>query len=148
MRKVRYIHWGWLMMLSGIVNLFAVPAMSSEAIIYEYDALGRLVAVQNSGSANDGVDTTINYDDAGNRLSYQETGSDNAMALFHRNSELRSDTAITLAGCNDIYPANTMVGSFKSSWRCRHCKCQRSKRDMYDFESLRRTFTNSYRNKC
>lgn len=53
----------------------AVPASASETVTYTYDALGRLVAVQTSGTVNNGQDVTISYDAAGNRTNYTVTGA-------------------------------------------------------------------------
>lgn len=46
------------------------PAGSTETVTYTYDALGRLVAVQKTGSANNGQTQTFCYDRAGNRIRY------------------------------------------------------------------------------
>jgi YD repeat-containing protein len=43
------------------------PAPGSETIILTYDALGRLIQVNRSGSINNGAQSTYNYDSAGNR---------------------------------------------------------------------------------
>jgi hypothetical protein len=45
------------------------PVYAQETTSYAYDALGRLVLVTHSGSANDGTSTTYTYDAAGNRKS-------------------------------------------------------------------------------
>jgi hypothetical protein len=55
--------------------LSAVPALASETITYSYDALGRLVATSSSGSANNGLSTSITYDPAGNRQTYTVAGA-------------------------------------------------------------------------
>ena len=57
------------MLLAGAC-VVAVPGYSvsaGETVLYEYDALGRLVVVQQGGTINNGVTTEITYDDAGNR---------------------------------------------------------------------------------
>ena len=45
----------------------AATAMASETINYTYDARGRLVQVQRSGTVNNNVSATYTYDKAGNR---------------------------------------------------------------------------------
>jgi len=50
-------------------------AQAGEAIAYSYDALGRLVATTNTGSFNNGVNTSLGYDAAGNRLCYKVGGA-------------------------------------------------------------------------
>ena len=48
---------------------------ASETQTYSYDALGRLVAVQYSGSANNGRAHSLCYDAAGNRTQYKSSAS-------------------------------------------------------------------------
>lgn len=43
-------------------------AMAQSTVKYEYDALGRLVAVRNEGGDNDTVSVDYAYDKAGNRI--------------------------------------------------------------------------------
>ncbi|MBU0832118.1 MAG: hypothetical protein KKH33_07010 [Alphaproteobacteria bacterium] len=50
------------------------PAVANETQTYKYDALGRLVKSQHSGSINNGVQTTYTYDRAGNRSHVQVIG--------------------------------------------------------------------------
>ncbi|TMJ18609.1 MAG: hypothetical protein E6G92_01850 [Alphaproteobacteria bacterium] len=45
----------------------AATAMASETISYSYDARGRLVKVQRSGTVNNNVSATYSYDKADNR---------------------------------------------------------------------------------
>jgi hypothetical protein len=45
----------------------AVAAIASETITYSYDARGRLVKVQRSGSVNNNVTANYSYDKADNR---------------------------------------------------------------------------------
>lgn len=49
-------------------------AWAAETITYTYDALGRLVAVQSSGTVNNGQNVTTTFDAAGNRTNYTVTG--------------------------------------------------------------------------
>lgn len=57
----------------------AVPALAiaAETIAYRYDARGRLVGVDRSGSVNNGVVTNYSYDKADNRTAKTTTGSPN-----------------------------------------------------------------------
>lgn len=56
------------------LHAVAVPAAASEATVYTYDGLGRLVAVTVSGGPNDGQQTSIGFDPAGNRANYSLGG--------------------------------------------------------------------------
>jgi len=60
------------------VLLSSSPAVASETQTYTYDELGRLTAVQYSGSVNNGQAHSLCYDPAGNRTNYK---SDSAGAL-------------------------------------------------------------------
>lgn len=55
----------------------AVPALAiaAETIAYRYDARGRLVRVERSGSVNNNVATNYSYDKADNRTAKTTTGS-------------------------------------------------------------------------
>jgi uncharacterized protein RhaS with RHS repeats len=57
----------------------AVPALAiaAETIAYRYDARGRLVAVERSGTVNNNVNTSYSYDKADNRTGKTTTGSSN-----------------------------------------------------------------------
>lgn len=59
-----------------LLSVLFMPSIAAAAdtVTYTYDALGRLVAVSNTGGPNDGVDSAIAYDPAGNRTSYGVTG--------------------------------------------------------------------------
>lgn len=63
--------------LAAIIAFVTIPsrALSSETIIYTYDAKGRLVKVERSGSVNNGVQTTYSHDKADNRKNLKTTGS-------------------------------------------------------------------------
>jgi len=60
---------------------FTALAMSSaglragETVVYTYDELGRLVKTTQSGTVNDGVETDVAYDPAGNRTDYDVSNS-------------------------------------------------------------------------
>ncbi|MBA3512324.1 hypothetical protein [Sphingomonas sp.] len=67
-----------LILGSAIAGLFAADiASATETITYTYDAHGRLVKVQRTGSVNDGVTTDYVIDKADNRTSKSTTGSPN-----------------------------------------------------------------------
>ncbi|RHW18128.1 hypothetical protein D1610_06475 [Sphingomonas gilva] len=55
----------------------AAPAAATEAVTYSYDARGRLIEVERSGTVNDGVTTSYAFDDADNRVTKTVTGSTN-----------------------------------------------------------------------
>ena len=55
----------------------AATAGASETITYRYDARGRLVEVQRSGTVNSRVTTTHTYDKADNRTNKTTSGSPN-----------------------------------------------------------------------
>lgn len=51
----------------------APAAQANETITYTYDALGRLVAAQHSGTVNNGRADSLCYDAAGNRALYKSS---------------------------------------------------------------------------
>lgn len=61
--------------LIAILGLAATAAVATETITYIYDARGRVVQVQHSGTANNGVSTSYSYDKAGNRTNVTTTGA-------------------------------------------------------------------------
>lgn len=58
---------------SGILPFFSAAA--SETVVYTYDARGRLVKVERSGSVNNGAKTEIQHDKADNRKKVVITGA-------------------------------------------------------------------------
>jgi murein DD-endopeptidase MepM/ murein hydrolase activator NlpD len=66
-----------------LASLLAAPllggalAHASETVTYSYDAKGRLVKVEHSGTVNNGVQTTYSHDKADNRKNTTTTGSPN-----------------------------------------------------------------------
>jgi hypothetical protein len=56
--------------------LAALPAsgFAAETITYTYDAQGRLIEVDHSGTVNAGIQTTYTHDDADNRSNVTTTG--------------------------------------------------------------------------
>ena len=55
----------------------SVPATASETVTYTYDAKGRLVKVERSGTVNNGVKAEYTHDKADNRRNVKVTGSPN-----------------------------------------------------------------------
>lgn len=55
--------------------LAAYPVAAAETLTYTYDARGRLVKVERSGSVNNGVKTDYTHDKANNRTTVVVTGS-------------------------------------------------------------------------
>jgi YD repeat-containing protein len=58
-------HGGKFALAAGA--LAATAALASETITYTYDARGRLVKVERSGTVNNGVKTEYNYGKGDNR---------------------------------------------------------------------------------
>ena len=65
------------LILAGLTLCLAAPAMAAETISYSYDARGRLVQVARTGTVNNGVTTTHQYDRADNRVLKTTSGSPN-----------------------------------------------------------------------
>ena len=65
------------LLIALTVAALAATAMAGETITYSYDARGRLVKVQHSGSVNNNVTTNYSYDKADNRTNVTVTGSAN-----------------------------------------------------------------------
>jgi hypothetical protein len=61
-------------------GIAAVPALAiaAETITYRYDAKGRLVRIERSGTINNNVATNYSFDKADNRLGKVTTGSPNS----------------------------------------------------------------------
>ena len=64
-----------LVVLAGLSALSS--AQATETIKYTYDAKGRLVKVERTGTVNNGVTTTYTHDKADNRANVKTTGSSN-----------------------------------------------------------------------
>ena len=64
--------------LAGMALLVPTPGTASETQTFSYDELGRLKAVQYSGTVSNGQAHSLCYDPAGNRTKYK---SDSAGAL-------------------------------------------------------------------
>lgn len=65
------------MLTASVFALSCGTAFAGETIDYTYDAQGRLVKVERSGTVNNNVDTEYEYDDADNRTREKTTGSAN-----------------------------------------------------------------------
>jgi YD repeat-containing protein len=70
------------MMAAGLLaattcSCLATAAAATETITYTYDAKGRLVKVERSGTVNNGVTTQYTHDHADNRSNVTVTGSPN-----------------------------------------------------------------------
>jgi hypothetical protein len=62
----------------GLVGFCAIgAAMASETVTYTYDAKGRLVKVERSGTVNNGLKAEYTHDKADNRTNVKVTGSPN-----------------------------------------------------------------------
>jgi YD repeat-containing protein len=66
----------WLVLATSSFTL-ETAAAATETITYTYDAKGRLVKVERSGTVNNGVVTTYVHDKADNRSNVTVTGSPN-----------------------------------------------------------------------
>jgi len=67
----------FLLIATGSLMLCAPVASASETITYTYDAKGRLVKVERSGSVNNGVKAEYTHDKVDNRRNVKVTGSPN-----------------------------------------------------------------------
>ncbi|KQN04844.1 hypothetical protein ASE85_07595 [Sphingobium sp. Leaf26] len=63
----------------------SLPAHASSTTTYSYDALGRLVQSDTTGTVNNGVQVTTSYDAADNRETYKVTGSKNKVVVVPLN---------------------------------------------------------------
>lgn len=63
--------------IAGLM-LPVLSASAAETVKYTYDAKGRLVKVERSGTANNGVATEYQHDKADNRKKAKTTGSPNS----------------------------------------------------------------------
>ena len=71
---------GWKARLAlATATIVAIPALAyaAETITYSYDAKGRLVKVERSGTVNNGVKTDYVHDKANNRVTVTVSGSPN-----------------------------------------------------------------------
>jgi len=64
-------------LIGAAAALVPALAIAAETIAYRYDARGRLVRVERSGTVNNNVVTNYIFDKADNRLVKTTTGSSN-----------------------------------------------------------------------
>lgn len=62
----------------GIALIASAPTHAAETQKYRYDAKGRLIKVERTGTVNNGVTATYTHDKADNRKTVVVTGSPNA----------------------------------------------------------------------
>lgn len=67
----------WALLAAGATVVAASAAMAAETIVYTYDAKGRLVKVERSGTVNNNVTSNYTHDKADNRTNVTVTGSPN-----------------------------------------------------------------------
>lgn len=60
-------------LLAILIATIGATALASETITYSYDARGRLVQVQRSGSVNNNVTANYSYDKGDNRTNVNVT---------------------------------------------------------------------------
>lgn len=61
----------------ALMSIGETAAMAAETVKYTYDARGRLVKVERTGTVNNGVVTEYEVDRADNRKKVKTTGSQN-----------------------------------------------------------------------
>jgi hypothetical protein len=66
-----------ILLAGAAVAVVPALAIAAETIAYKYDARGRLVRVERSGTVNNKVDTNYSFDKADNRTAKTLTGSPN-----------------------------------------------------------------------
>ena len=66
-----------LVVVGAAIGAASVAAIAAETVAYRYDAKGRLVRVERSGTVNNNVTTNYSYDKADNRVAKTTTGSPN-----------------------------------------------------------------------
>ncbi len=78
MRNVRNVLTMSAAILLGVAMLAATaapPSPANDTTNYTYDALGRLVKVEQEGGVSNGVASNYSYDKAGNRTNVNVTGA-------------------------------------------------------------------------
>lgn len=73
MKHVKYLGAA----IAVIAGNTAVVANAAEAQKYRYDAKGRLIKVERTGTVNSGVTSEYTHDKANNRIRVKTTGSAN-----------------------------------------------------------------------
>lgn len=64
-------------LITAVTLAFGGIAHATETVTYTYDAKGRLVKVERTGTVNNGVTTTYTHDKADNRTNVKTVGSPN-----------------------------------------------------------------------
>jgi hypothetical protein len=64
-------------LITAATLTFGGIAHATETVTYTYDAKGRLVKVERTGTVNNGVTTTYTHDKADNRTNVKTVGSPN-----------------------------------------------------------------------
>lgn len=59
----------------AVISGIAAAALASETKTYSYDARGRLIKVEHSGTINNGVVANYSFDKADNRTNVKVTGA-------------------------------------------------------------------------
>lgn len=67
-----------VVLAASTISALPAAAIAAETITYTYDAKGRLVKVERSGSVNNNVKAEYTHDKADNRTNVTVTGSPNA----------------------------------------------------------------------
>lgn len=68
----------WELLVAGsAIAAASAAAIAAETVDYRYDARGRLVRVERSGTVNNNVATDYSFDKADNRTAKTTTGSPN-----------------------------------------------------------------------
>jgi YD repeat-containing protein len=66
-----------ILLIGAIIAAISASSMATETVTYNYDAKGRLINVQRSGTVNNGVTANYAHDRANNRTNVTVTGSPN-----------------------------------------------------------------------
>ncbi len=69
----------------SLAMMNADPANAASTTNYTYDALGRLVQANTTGTVNNGAQMSTTYDAADNRTTYQVTGSGSKVVVVPLN---------------------------------------------------------------
>ncbi len=69
---------GILAALAAVTVVVPSASHAGETITYKYDAKGRLIKAERTGTVNNGITTEYTHDKADNRTRLKTTGSSNA----------------------------------------------------------------------
>jgi hypothetical protein len=90
--------------VSAVLISVAAPAAASETITYTYDALGRLVAVNRSGTVNNGASAAYTYDPANNRTNVTTTAPAGGGGMVLQRQTHPKDEAAQRTGAGHAAP--------------------------------------------